>query len=344
MDEGEYLERAKQRVREILDTEHAVVYPELEARIGEGYHRDSGLNIDPHHVLNAVKELTTAGEIIRRWDPTRSGQDVQTLQPANQHRRTTAIANAAGRKRLLYSRYLGWAHSTQRYPNGLVGPAGERAVRKALIDAGALQPAVPGFTEVSHLLGISVPGALDSAGYLVPITSHGVPGTTVTVPIEVKNLRGWLYPHAQEVYQVLHKACVLQQACPDQLIVPILICRKAHYTLYKLAKQFGFLVIEMELQFVGDVDEHSMDEVRNELHFGDIRVGEGPSLRVRDRFRDTVPLHGPPKATRWRETALNPALASLITRLKSTTKAHERDPLLINLRDVNKQAGRPGGW
>jgi hypothetical protein len=71
--------------------------------------------------------------------PTRGGSAVATIQPANQRKRGTAIARAAGRKRLLYARYLGWARGTARYPHGMIGPAGERAVRSAIIDSAFMQ-------------------------------------------------------------------------------------------------------------------------------------------------------------------------------------------------------------
>jgi len=67
-------------------------------------------------------------------------------------------------------------------------------------------------------------------------------GSTYLVPIEVKNVRHWLYPIHDEIYQLLHKAAGLANACPEHPVVPILICRKAHYRTLQLARDLGFLV------------------------------------------------------------------------------------------------------
>lgn len=78
-----------------------------------------------------------------------------------------------------------------------------------LLLSGGIQPARPDAGEVTKLLNTDLPGSLDSAGYSVPLVG-GVPGEPITVMIEVKNIRGWMYPHSVEIYQLLHKACVLQ--------------------------------------------------------------------------------------------------------------------------------------
>jgi len=342
MEEHEYVERAKKRILEVLDTEKAVVVLELEARLSEAGYADSGLNINPHHVTSALRDLTRAGDVLRASGPTRGGAEIDTIQPANQRGRTTAIAQAAARKRLLYARYRGWAQSSVRNPSGLVGPAGEEAVRAALRASGALQPAHPEFGPVSSLLGITLTGPVDSAGFLVPFSQY-LPGQPVTVLVEVKNLRGWIYPNSAELYQLLSKATALQQAHPDQPIMPVLVCRKAHETTYWMAHQLGFVVIAMDTQFVGTVDEDALNQVRTELHFQDLRHGHGPSLRVRDRFRDTLPGICTRVASQWCETALHPDLSSWISYLKEARR-HERNMAMVELRAAATAAGHRGGW
>lgn len=285
----DYVERAATAIRRVLDEHHAVVQAELQSRIAEGEFADSTNNINPHHITTALRDLGNSGQII--WDrtPARGGQIIATIQPADQQRRTTKIEVAAARKRLLFARYSGWAQGTKRYPQGLIGPAGESAVRAAILAAGSLQPAFPNAGEASKLLGVDLPGAVDSAGYMVPF-SAGIPGTPVTVLIEVKNIRSWIYPTAAELYQVLHKASVLQLARPAQQILPILICRRAHPTTFYMASQLGFVVIDMERQFVADVvTEAELLEVRNELHFHDLSRDKAPRARVRDRLQKVIP-------------------------------------------------------
>lgn len=219
---------------------------------------------------------------------------------------------------------------TKRHPHGLIGPAGEQAVRTGLLLSGGLQPVHPDAGPVNKLLNVNLPGAIDSAGFVVPLIK-GLPTQPITVPIEVKNIRGWIYPQSAELYQVLDKACLLQQAHPDQRILPVFVCRRAHITLFWMAQQLGFMVIEMGVQFVGDVDETLMHEVRNELHFQDLSSGPGPSLRVRDRFQRTVPVHGVNIATAWHRTATNPRIAPLITELRQA-KGRRRYELMTALR------------
>lgn len=343
VDEAEYVDRAKARIRDILNAEHAVVRLELEARISEAYFPEAGLNIDPHHITTAYNELLRQGEIIKTEpEATRGQHPVETIQPANQHRRKTAITQAAGRKRLLYGRYLGWAQETKRYQHGLIGPAGERAVRSGLLESQNFIPVRPDAAEVKRLLGVDLPGPPDSAGYVLPLDKAGIPGPAVTVLVEVKNIRSQIYPHSEEPYQLLYKAHVLQKARPDQPILPVLVCRKAHRTLFWMAKQLGFFVIEMKIQYAGALNEKELDEVRNELHFHDLRAGDGPSVFVRDRFRDTIPRYALEWAAKWQQFVANPELAQYVPLLREETNTRDRGPLMAEFRDQVKRAGYQG--
>lgn len=344
MEEQEYVERAKARIVALLDEHLAMVSFELEARISEAAFDDDGSNINPHHITNALRELVDEGLVVRHTDTTRGGGDVTTIQPADQRKRGSYIEKAAARKRLLYRRYLSWAHSSARYPSGRVGPAGEEAVRIALRDSGALQPAVPNFEAVGGILGVTLPGAIDSAGYLTQLV-NGIPVATFTVLVEVKNIRSWIYPGGRggELYQLLGKATFLQRAQPDQRIIPVFICRKAHDTTFWMARQMGFMVIDMGAQFVGAIDQEQIDTVRRELYFLDLYRGFGPSLRVRERFRDTLPNHCERIAERWRTTALHTALGDRLLALKNTA-SRDRSHHMEWLRAEAKQAGLRGGW
>lgn len=128
----------------MLDEQLAVVYAELEARIAERSFIGERDNINPHHVTNALRELTRAGVVIAEKAAAKGGHTIETIHPADQRRRTTRIAQAAARKRLLAARYAGWSQGTIRHPRGLIGPAGEQAVRRAVLEAQTLQPAAPG--------------------------------------------------------------------------------------------------------------------------------------------------------------------------------------------------------
>lgn len=339
----QYVARAKAAILEVLDAEHAVVHPELEARISEGYFVSARENIDPHHITTALRELDDAGVI--SWDraAARGGSAVETIQPANRHRRGTRIDAAAARKRLLAARYGGWSQGTKRHPHGLIGPAGEAAVRTAILTAATVQPLRPDAGEVGELFGVRLPGPVDSAAMVVPF-SEGIPGVPVTLAFEVKNIRSWVYPRSAELYQLLNKASLLQLMHSAQPILPILACRKAHYTTYRMAKQVGFVVIEMQRQFAGDVGEQELVEVRNELHFRDLVEGSGPSLTTIDRLRKTIPNICSDFALTWQNTCHTPGFAALFEALRPSIKNDRRDALVNQLRDVARDAGVDGGW
>jgi len=153
--------------------------------------------------------------------------------------------------------------------------------------------------------------------------------------------RGWVYPQSIELYQLLHKATIVALARPDQRILPVLVCRKAHWTLYPMAKQLGFMVIEMGRQFAGDVGEDEVAELRSELHFQDLVAGTEPSLKVRDRFRTVLPQHGEKFAEAWQRTSNRTDLVFYIEKLRYETKVVGRASLMSQFRRV---AGQPGGW
>ena len=345
MTADDYTELAESRIHDTLVEHMAVVHPELESRLAERYWQGStnntDINVDPHHITNALRDLRNGGVIEWVTVTTRGGHEIKTIQLADRKGRGTKIDRAAARKRLVYARYAGWAQGTKRHPQGLIGPAGETAVRTALIDSGALQPAVPGFGETSELLGVKLSGPLDSAGFIVPIV-RGIPSTPVTTIIEVKNIRSWIYPTSTEVYQLLSKAVQLQTPNPEQLIVPILICRRAHVTTFWMAKQLGFFIIAMNRQFTGDVENEALLSVRNELHFNDLHAGTGPSLRVKERFQGTLPRHATASAERWRKTSedLGPTIREL--RRAKNQLAHNR--LMARLRAESIARGDQGGW
>lgn len=125
------------------------------------------------------------------------------------------------------------------------------------------------------------------------------PAGAVVVPIEVKNLRDWIYPEAPELHQLLSKAARLQSAHPDLRIAPVLVCRRAHYTTFKMARTLGFYVVDLRRQFLlpsSDLDQARVDEVRAELGY-DLEESEEPFPLLVAHFT----THFPPVAVRTAE-------------------------------------------
>lgn len=340
---AQYDAMAVDRIREVIAVEHAVLRRELESRLSEGFFATSRENIDPHHVSNGIRRLLERGELVQHGATARGGAHITTLQPADRTGRGDRIDRAAARKRLLWARYLGWATGTKRHPHGLIGPAGEAATRAGIIASGAVIPAAPDAKAVAQILGVNLAGPLDSAGITVPLNSQGIPGTPVTLLFEVKNVRQWLYPSAAEPYQLLGKAVQLQRARPDASIVPVLVCRKAHATSFWMASQLGFVIIDMDRQFVGNVDKESYMEVRNELSLTDITLGDGPSLRVRDRLKDVIRDRSPRFAASWQRTSLDDPLAATIAALAASPKDQPgRTRLVQEMRELVISKGGKG--
>ena len=147
----------------------------------------------------------------------------------------------------------------------------------------------------------------DAAHLLLPDGRGGA--AYLTLPIEVKNVRHWMYPSAWEIYQLLDKAARLLAQHPDHRLVPVLVCRRAHYTTFFMARDLGFLVFETILQPIlphSDVKETALTEVREELGY-QLERTDDPLPLLTQSFRERVPEHAIRTATRWAATA--PTLA-----------------------------------
>lgn len=341
----EWVERAAQAITSLLDEHHALVGPELEARIAERYFKTSPGNIDPHHVTTARNNLLQSNHIQEITGTTRGNRQVKTLQLTGVRLRKTAVSRAAARRRLLHGRYLGWASGTRRHPHGLIGPAGERAVRLALADCGAFQPAEPHFGETAFLLGHRLSGPVDSAAIRVPMLPGGGYGTPLTLLFEVKNLRSWIYPSSAELYQLLTKGLDLQTTRPSEAIVPVLVCRRASGTIYSMSKQLGFFVIEMDAQWVSGVEPAELDPLRVELYYHDLRVQTGPSVRVVDRMSKPTVLGAlPPTSERWLSTTFDTAVAHQIRAIHATRNHASATKKRLAAVDVLRSILGHPGW
>lgn len=349
--EQQWIALARLEIPKMLEDQHAVVKPELIARLSELYFPNEKGNLDQHVIGQALNQLVRAGTVSRKALLTRGGRrPIETFSFANEEGRGTAIAAAAGRKRLLYGRYLGWAEGTERHPQGVIGSAGERAVREAVLAAGTLTPGTVGAGEVKNILNTELPGPADSGGHIIGREPNGDPGEIVTVLIEVKNIREWVYPRHEKLYQVLYKGALLQRARPDRNVLPVLVCRAAAKTTFYMARRLGFFVIAMRSQYLIPTDADGIDEVRNELHFVDLKPLAGPDPVVQARFRDSLPQHAVTMAGTWHTTSHDDRIYAALTDLASTAvTGANRDQRLNDLRNaVRSLAGdgprTPLGW
>ena len=242
---AEYVEWAKQAIVALVEDQLAVVWPEVEAKIADAKHPSVPVKIDPNHLQTAREELLLEGLIVESLAITRGGRAVTLLVPGEQRRKKRAIEQASSRKRLLYARYLGWAAGSPGH-RGVVGPALEMVVQASLTSAAPFNGyriENPEGGETSSLCGAHLPtgmGSLDNGFSYINWTDQ----RRLAVPIEAKNLRDWIFPTSTEVYQLLFKAAVLQVQLRDVDLLPVIVCRRAHRTLFRMAKDVGFHVIE----------------------------------------------------------------------------------------------------
>jgi hypothetical protein len=195
------------------------------------------------------------------------------------------------------------------------------------------------------MLGHRLNAPLDSGG-LMPTGSLDAPGPVVAVPIEVKSVRDWIYPTSKELFQLLHKAARIQQAAPSALVLPVLVCRKAHYTTFRMAQQVGFFVIDLLVQYVSAAagPEEHVAEVRNELGLSDIRTEIEVDERLVRRFRNTLPGSAESLATRWRSTVEDGRMLPTFDLMRRNLTYQERQAKTRELRQVADDLGLEGGW
>ena len=290
----------------VLNEQHAVTWTEAQARISDRAHDSVGRPVQPHLLSRSRQDLLDADRIVMQSTPTRGGSEVLVLQPADTRKRATKIERAAMRKRALTARFNSWASGTSRYPQGLVGTAGERVVEESIKEASpyGLRFASPSGGQVNFLLGDVVAGGpLDGAVWADAADSDGGIISSTLCPIEVKNIRHWIYPRHWEIFQLLDKAARLSQRV-NRPICPVLITRRKAIWANDMSKALGFRILDVGRQFVlptSDVDERDFEAVRTELGYADLERIERASPDLVMILRNSLIRTAAPNAERWAE-------------------------------------------
>ncbi|MDI9891707.1 hypothetical protein [Microbacterium sp. IEGM 1404] len=307
-------------VRDVAARELAFGARELEAKAAD---RPWGEfpTIQPHLLTPAAARLRREGVISYEGAATRGGGVQRVFVTAEPSK---AAARVAGRKRLLLARYRTWATPGRDWNPSPVGSALERVVHASLLETAPYGYRLlnPSGGEVRDLLGARVPGGpLDSAAWLLRLDANGMPMRPVLTMIEAKNLREWIYPRTQELYQLLDKAASVQVAHPDIPIVPILVCRRLNFITGAMAKQVGMHLIETKTQFVRPVvlnvddGQRKVDEVVNELGY-DVTLNDEATPAMKRQFETTLPSRVDEAAERWRLVALHPEVPDVLSVLR----------------------------
>jgi hypothetical protein len=289
---------------EMAEELRAFVRPEAEARAADERWKAQLRVVQPHRITAALQRLLADGRLVADHDVTRGGRQITTFRPGDLSGRERPTADAAARKRLLYARYLSWASGSPSAA-GLIGPAGQRMVHRTLRDVSPelgykLEDSRIGDT--SRFLDVEVPGGpLDNAAHLF----LGEPSRRYSIPIEVKSRREWIYHTSTELYQVLYKAAALQLLLPKALIVPVLVCRRAHITAFRMLNDLGGYIIEVREQWLPAdntrVESNALLEVRNELAFLDLLMAPADGIHVylRRHLTTHLPRELPEQADKW---------------------------------------------
>src|SRR5437879_2153842 len=115
------MDLAERVLAEIADDQLAFVWPEAEARASDEPWATAPRLIDPHLLRQARYRLISTDRLVRVEEATRGGREITTFHAATTARRERAVADAAARKRLLYTRYRTWAEGTEADPGGIIG-------------------------------------------------------------------------------------------------------------------------------------------------------------------------------------------------------------------------------
>lgn len=326
MTPDEWDELAEQEILNLLNREHALLWLEIEARLaGRELSFGSVLarhGIEPHHLTNARHALTARRLITTTPRQTRGRSSVQVITASNTRGIATVTERASARKALLWARYTGWARPTSSRPS-LLGAGGERVAHASLVAAASsgfgyqLDPRTrPG--GISSLFNLPIPrGPVDLTAAV--LARHTPMPVAVGILAEVKNIREWIYPEAAELYQLLDKASSYVVANPSIPVLPVLICRRAHYTTFLFAKRIGIFVGDARKQFIlpytSEVSGHRLAEVQQELAFDDLLDLSASDPLLLKHFENIQRLAAP-FAQRFMQAA--PAVMKFAPHLRTT--------------------------
>jgi len=344
---AEYVTFAERALMELVRSEGAVLVREAEAKISDTRWPSVPTAVNPHHLTTARSRLLTKGWITLSESFDASG--TRLILPADTEKKKELIRVASKRKRALHSVMETWGRPSTRYQSGIIGAAGERVARSSLLAAAAhgVRPVQPSGGEIKTLFGDLVPGgALDDAVWVEQFDDYGRSSSSILCPVEVKNIRHWIYPPSHELFQLLHKAALLQQRFEDVDICPVLITRNRSWTADQMSRDLGFRIFDLHKQFVlpiADVSEAKVEALRNELGYDLVRTDQAdPTLT--SLARESLRTTSVPNAKRWREHGSQFA-AHYESLRESSLAGGAREAAMTELREAADDSGSyTGAW
>jgi hypothetical protein len=271
---------ARQAVLALVRERDACVFPEVAAvlnRDGDWIRRTLPdfpyPRFDLHVVREARRVLLELGEL-EELSATLSGREIKALVYGPDYRergRRTVVMDAAAAKRRLYNTYLSWAMNP-----AMCGRVAERVVIASMRAAGGLYgiPGSPGNVRVIEGQALEDGKTLDATAHAVvdpEQPTRGEHAAFIPIGVEVKNVRQTLYPTSREVWDLLTKLAPF----PD--VVPVLVARQVHPTLFKMFADLGAAAHYTQVQyFSSEIPQERFREITSALSFRDTRQMDDP--------------------------------------------------------------------
>lgn len=354
----QWIRRAREAVLVVLENEYSCTSGELQARIGEPRDITGPVpdllatfgvkRIDPYFVNLARTELHRAGLIDSTTEATRGGKEIETfhLPLTDGDGRKDATERAASRKRLLAARHQGYARSEPTRPEGLIGQAGELVVDEALKASPHFAVINDGSTHRRYVLGIDLEdhgGPIDNLANLTTSDQRGNIANFVC-PVEVKNHREWTNPDRQPLHRFLAKTAAISIETKRQDILPMFICRRYRYPVFRIATDLGFFMVGFINQFIRDlaeVDQDKLEEVRNELGYGFLLKSDQPNKPLTNTLA-AVPKYAQTNADRW--ATIGSQLGHHYQDLAKDSPPRDRSEIMNDLEADAIELGAAGDW
>ncbi|NKX68273.1 hypothetical protein HEP89_29490 (plasmid) [Labrenzia sp. 5N] len=272
------VEVARRRIPKILGAHGIAVMRTIEHKIADAGPYNQRIN--PHLISEARNQLLKEGVIIRSY---RDGVPWFHLSDA-----PTDFVEERYQEQLPVFQEVGEQRFTRR-----VGQSLEICVQKAL-DAQDHLDYFGRFTDLnehddstlyskeeppSHLGARELPNK-QKLDFLV----RSQEGRGLWAGIEVKNVRHWLYPHQEEILELLRKCTTLD-------IVPVLIARRIPYVTGLLLRRCGAVTWETLRQRYPSTAEDLASRARHKrlLGYSDITLGTEPDGPLRNFIGKNLP-------------------------------------------------------
>ena len=275
-------EAGREAILHLLASRWVVPWAEAEARIcGEGW--DGFPKIQALQLHASRTSLIDSGEIL--YEKTRHTTPVVTVRIPAPSGQLKKMARLRGRRRKEYRRYLAWAVDYD-----LCGRVAERLVvdtaRMIQSDAGIwVPPQRPG--DVTEVAGISITGSFDGLAYILDTRAVTRAASLI---IEVKNINGWVYPWAKELWELLVRAARLADQTP---VVPLFVCMRTAWQTWQMAQDIGFMQVQLTRQvFSPSIDRNAFDSVTSEFALLAAQV-DAPDEHVTSFLRSTLRRNPP---------------------------------------------------